>query len=934
MAHENVMLQQSNFCMGPQAGTVCSIDTTNPKTVLRVKNMTGATIIDLELSSNILNDNVRVEYVGPPTLDGVHDGLTFFTFEKVSDSSCMIKRWETRIAYRELLLKEQVVKSTSGNERYNAIDFAVEYYYRAFTRSNEQYNYLEMNSVFNVKNSTRLFFGPSTDTDNIGATEVGVVSHIIDHIDGKRVYLTAPLKYQYVIGDLITFYSNIYIYSSEGYADDPNKGTLFKIDAYTWDTKEIDTKAIYKRANASRWCPMVGGIATIIGHNMLFVRPYDEYLNWRSMFLNNVMSDNNTIFTVYDVGFDNYSIYKLQGMTTLVDDTNKKTTHDWDSYNLQPDSLLPHTQSVATWLDQSIITGYNKNVDIYAQVRDQFYVGLRDVYLTFYMLGDGDALFDPLSGNVVTDLNGKATINYRSGQTYNGHTEITARATGGSTSTGSAYVWTSNNVISYPETEPIKILLWAIFYISAYNPSLKQIIQIYSVFNREENPQWRAPFYTLRGSHYFTSPGGNWSPTKKLKEYEPEYVGGGGSVLEYLPMLYEGEDHLDAPACLSPGYGFEYPSPFPDDFEDGEFLFSNRITVFEELKSKFYTFGLTYYLLYKGSSVGQVPFAVIVQPDESGNGQISQLKLSLHTHWVDGLPYDELWTYSNIDQFVFVEDAVPKFWSSKNLPATNIWVRLRPFAFSLNNSTLRMWVREDSYLSDTGYCEVTDSIQIVNFDAGGGMLGIEITYNPVVDFKYGSTVYVRIEVYDIAHVSNYIFTEYWFRIVPDYKSPYVSYMVPDNGEIDVSVDSHIYFELKDEGTGINIETLEILLNSRRIDVNYLTIEEVSRRHFKITYISPEGLFYNKDYKIAVKVEDTSSRKNALNTSWEFYTVESTGVQMVLPTPGPCKAGMNRFEDVSVVILGDGNGVDKDTIRMQVFNKDIHSRITPIIYRVS
>jgi hypothetical protein len=28
---------------------------------------------------------------------------------------------------------------------------------------------------------------------------------------------------------------------------------------------------------------------------------------------------------------------------------------------------------------------------------------------------------------------------------------------------------------------------------------------------------------------------------------------------------------------------------------------------------------------------------------------------------------------------------VPKFWSEKNPTDTNIWIRLRPFAFSLNN---------------------------------------------------------------------------------------------------------------------------------------------------------------------------------------------------------------------------------------------------------
>jgi len=49
----------------------------------------------------------------------------------------------------------------------------------------------------------------------------------------------------------------------------------------------------------------------------------------------------------------------------------------------------------------------------------------------------------------------------------------------------------------------------------------------------------------------------------------------------------------------------------------------------------------------------------------------------------------------------------------------------------------------------------------------------------------------------------------------------------------------------------------------------------------------------------------------LNDSYRFYTMESEGVTFVDPLPGICKRGTNRFEDVSVVVLPSGNGVDKD-----------------------
>jgi hypothetical protein len=936
MAYENIRLVQPNFCLGPQSGTICTIDTTNPQTVLRVKSLAGANIIDLSLSSNILNENIRLEYVGPSNISEIRDDLTFFTFEKVSNSICMIKRWITRLAYRELLLKEEIVKYTSGNEYYNAIDFAVEYYHRKFTRPNEYYNYLDMDNVENIKTGTRLFIGPSTDTTNVGATEAATVSHVINYINGKRVFLTAPLKYQYASNDIITLYSYVYVYSSEGYANDPIKGTLFKLDAYTWNTVEIDTKAIYKRVTASRWCPMVGSIASIIGPNLLFVKPYDSYLNWQSLFMNNIESNNNDIFPVRDVIFDNYSIYKLQKKITLKDDVGRRTTYSWDNYNIQADSLLPYSCSTTTWLEQSIIAGYNKNVDINVQVRDQFHIGLRDVYVNFYKSGDFDALFDPLSGAVTTDLNGKATINYRSGVTYTGHTLISAKATGASLSTGSGYTWTANNIISYPNTNPTVRLMFQLKSLNSIYGNLKQLWDNYRKIWIKSPIEiyWEYPDISIFCKSFFTSPGGDWGDKTNV-DYGKYYLGF-YEVAEYLPMLYRGKYQTDTPPHFSAGFGFHnwpYVLPTPE----APFFIGNQIRLLEDFTSTNKIKSLTEYLIYRivGNDLeGIVPYIIIKQPDETGKLQISQLKLSLHTHWVDGKAYDELFTRVKINQFIFVEDAVPKFWSEKNPTDTNIWIRLRPFAFSLNNSTFRMWVRERSYLGDTGYYEVTESVSLLNFDAGGGMLGIEALYNPPKDFLYGSLIFVRIEVYDQAYIPNFIYTEYWFKVTPDYKAPYLYNLKPDREEVDVSVDTTIHFEIIDVGTGIDIESLECLLNSVRMNPEYLKMEIVSVHHIKLDYKPPDNLFFSKDYKVSIKVQDTSPNKNRANDSYRFYTADSTGVLIIDPSPGVCKSAMRRFQDVSVKVLADGNGVDVSSIRMQVFNKDVHPRLLPIIYRIA
>lgn len=943
MSYENIQILHPNFCIGPQTGTICTIDTTNPQTVMRVKSTAGSTVIDLSLSSNIINSNIRLEYAGPRNISELKDNLTFFTFEKVSDSSCIIKRWQTRILTRELLLKETIVKISSGEEKYNVIDFAVEYYNRKFIKPNEYYNYIDIDNIENIKNNTKLFIGPSTDTTNSGATETATVSHIINYINGKRIYLTAPLKYQYAANDPVTFYSHVYVFSSDGYAADNTKGTLFKLDAYSWNTVQTETSAIYKRVTSSRWCPVVNGIAAVINTNILFIKPYDCYQNWRSLFMNNVENDRNTIFKVFDICFDNYTIYKLQKVATIRYDSGERYTFAWEHYNYQTDTLLPYSNSIATWSDKSILAGYYINTDIKLQVRDQYHVGLRDVYVNFYKSGDPNALFDPLDGSLITDTNGEASINYRSGISYDGHTVITTRVTGTSLSTGSGYTWASNNIISHPNTPLIANtikqlkLKSTIFY-------LKSIMNKFHKLRYEE-PYiiYEQPYTRIMAKSFFTSPSGDWGVNTETTNY----FSSTDEIKEWLPMLYRGKGiQLDSirnyDGC---GFTFEGALLFGDisdyygDIGDDLFLISNRITVVNDFVSDNKIKSLTDFILYHykdshGNVEPTVPFKNIKQPSETGRLQLSQLNLSLHTHWVDGKAYDRLFTYGKINQFIFVEDAVPKFWSEKNPVETNIWIRLRPFAFNLNNNTLRIWIREVTIHNDTGYYEVTDRLTLNNFDAGSNLLGIEVLYNPDVNFEYGSLIFVRIEVYDRAYVPNFIYTEYWFKVTPDYKAPYLINLSPIEEEINVPVNTAIHFEIMDIGTGIDISSLECLLNSVRMDPDYLNITIVSKYHIKVDYFPAENLLFSKDYKVSVKVQDISPQENRMNASYTFYTADSSAVAIIEPSPGVCKSGMKKFQDISVKVLADGNGVDASSIRMQVFDKDINPRILPIVYRIA
>ena len=335
--------------------------------------------------------------------------------------------------------------------------------------------------------------------------------------------------------------------------------------------------------------------------------------------------------------------------------------------------------------------------------------------------------------------------------------------------------------------------------------------------------------------------------------------------------------------------------------------------------------------------------------------QMSQLNMSKHSHWVDGSYTPYLKTNVRLDQFIFVEDAVPGFWSEKNPRETDIWIRMRPFAFSLNGDSLKFFVREvwtvDDRHYDTGYYDVierygwppnNDRVTLEYFDAGGGNLGIEFTYDNPGIYHHNALIYVHIEIYDTAAEPNYIYTDYWFRIIPDYKSPYLENENPSREEDQVPLDTSLYFEIKDDGEGVDINTLEVYLNSRIVYHAGMTynpdtvVEEVNKNHYKVTVDLPYELQYGKDYSVGVRVRDISQQKNILRDSYRFYTRHSEIPWFTNFDPRLCKRGMPRFRDVSFVVLGGGDGVDEQTIRIQVHDKDVtdKSTMTPVIYRIS
>ena len=909
--YDNVNFKYSNFCLGPIAGTFCSINQDDATTIMRIRSSTGDLLGDYSLSSNIINELIHLEYVGPSGLTEVMDGLTFFTVEKVSSSKCIIKRYEMRTSSNQLNLKQQIVKYTTGSYYYDIRAAAIEHYERTFDLHNPGgINYLEINSSSRVAIGTRLFLGPSGDADNLGEGE----SVIVTGIAGTTLTVSPNLTYQYVIGDQISFYSDTYLISNLGMYGDTSRGTIFKIATGTdsQNVNDFNTDKVYRNIDTARWCVPSQTIASVSNDNMLFINPYASYYNWRSMYLNNLEDDNYNTFTIHDVLFENtpsVPIYLLATKKTTRDDSGNRSTEDWGSwYNYIENTLTPYSNSIEIHVDpEAIMIGEYDTTTLYVKVIDQFGVGLsgKDVEVSVDS-GDLGAVLSPLDGKVTTDINGEASVGYTSGETYEGVTIIKCETDGSSVaSTGSQYVWNSIRIFSMIEASNYGKLDTVV---SGGSGDVLTFAVASGISS--EN--------MMIAKSFFTNPGGDWKQ------------GGAGTsqVPTYLPGLIVG-------AGEGPVYTFTAPDPpNPTEFDP----MPNTIHQVEDFDSEQRLKQLKNYKVLT-ESVGGVfnyeePYSILQQIKESYDLQISQLKLSTHTYWVSGTAYDYLWTYTTLDQFIFVQEAVPVFWSEKNPIETNIWLRLRPFAFSLSPSSLKFYVREVWYGGDTGYVDVSSQITTATFDAGSGVLGVEVTYDPPQNFHHNAVVYVFFEIYDTAPSPNRVTTNYWFIVIPDYKAPYLESLSPSREQSNVSVDTDIYFEIKDDGAGVDIDSLEITINSRIVIPT--TIVKVSDNYYKVTCNPSTNFFFGKRIEVGVMVDDLSSSSNWLNDRYTFYTTESDEILFTEFLPGACKHGLSRFIDVSFVALGAGSGVDEGTLRLQVRDKDItdESNIVPIIYRLS
>ena len=872
MAYENIEINHANFCISPIGGVFATIDYTNDD--LLFYNDTGGTFGHSYDIPTGVSEIKSIEYTGPRytglSQAQLGTNLQFFSLEKTSATECVIKEWRLNESGSTLDLENSITKTTGGSYYFDCCDMAVEYYVTSFNGGTPSgVGYIAPSSIDNMEIGDKLLLGPSTDADPpINLHAMEWVE--ITAISGSTVYINN-----------ITF-----------------SGTDAPFYEYASGNSITFTKAIYlfsdigagndSNGGIYKLHPYTGAVLDTDNSGIYHSNSYPSTWSAAAWSLDydaiGFVRGSNLLYTNPN---DNYELIRSHALTNIQsDDATLFEIYDliFDAgniYRLQLKTTRRDNYGVKTtspWdyynFQFDTISPYTLSVDITPESR------------AVVQHGGSITLNAVVRDQFGVGLLGK-NVTFSSEETGGSFFPDPDRTTNSSGMATVTYTTDSYNYLTVTEDyEYIEISARADGSVEGITGSayiwddLEIILHKRFQFQRDLIRQISEEF----------------SSTLRLNQIDDEFE---STVKARVLTKFQ-----------FPGGHWTGVSP-PSDT-------TTSIIQLEEFESDDF--------------IQQIddPFENEVHlnqlKDKTNTLQISQPFVSRH---LTGGHIDT----ATIDQFVFVVDAIPAMFSEKNPVNTDIYLRVRPFGFDLDQNTVVFKVREVSYAGDTGYVDVTTAsgMTIATFDAGGGLLGLDITYDPPVNFHYNAVVYVHLEVYDGAPTPNIIVLDYWFKVIPDFRAPYIDNESPAREEEDVSLSTNISFDLFDAEIGVDISTLEFYVNGR---IKTPIYSEISGG-YHISYDTPEDFFYGETVEIIVKVRDTSG--NQLYDTWRFYCIGSTGpwIDPASFYPKACEEGIRRKTDyVSANVYAvDGTGVNADSIFMHVGGKDRNVKIIPIIYRI-
>ena len=195
--------------------------------------------------------------------------------------------------------------------------------------------------------------------------------------------------------------------------------------------------------------------------------------------------------------------------------------------------------------------------------------------------------------------------------------------------------------------------------------------------------------------------------------------------------------------------------------------------------------------------------------------------------------------------------------------------------------------------------------------------GFDVLYILEYPYDFDQLVNVYITCSDLEEPANTYENSYYFRVTPDLEPPTLLNFNPQADAQAVPVNTSIFFEIHDNGNGVDIETLEMKVNNQLVEPETTLIPETL--FYEVNYVGDDYV-YGDQVSVVVSVSDLASTPNTLtNYNYSFTVVDDdqeppffTGLQ---PSEGSTDIPINT--GISLMIMDRESGVEANSIIFKV-----------------
>jgi len=267
-------------------------------------------------------------------------------------------------------------------------------------------------------------------------------------------------------------------------------------------------------------------------------------------------------------------------------------------------------------------------------------------------------------------------------------------------------------------------------------------------------------------------------------------------------------------------------------------------------------------------------------------------------------------------QFFLIMDASPTPYSIKNPVDVNIMLRLRNYNTEFDASTLVFKVNGVDVAGECSLTPLTGALQI--------------DYNPLVDFPYGSRVFVYVEIHDVGDPPIRFEYDYWFDIIPDYKAPFITNLDPGRFETGVGKNRTIRFDILDFEEGVNPDSIELLVGGVQVEPQLTVISG----GYHVSYSPLVPYVYGSTVPVVVRARDVSSQQNQLWDAYVFYIEGGQGPFFNIFDPKQCAVLVPLRKDVSLFAWSLNDGLDETSLELKVDRRTVPHKMESAVYWAS